>query len=519
MSGRPRNTARRYIVNAGSSLATTLIRMSFLVWINQYLLRRIAPEEYALIPVVMALMVVIELFPMVFLRGLSRFMVEADARDDAEGLARIVSSMFPLLLAVAMVLLAGGIWAAVNIDTLLSVAPEYRRDAQIMLILLIGTLSITVATTPFSVGLYVRMRFVAQNVILLGSELVRIGLLLVLLFGVSTKALWVVVATVTGNLINIAALIAYTLHILPHARVRLSLISGATVRLVLGFSLWTLVQGFNNLVLRAAPALLLNRFSTATDVAAFHVGNLADVQIRKLVAAAAAPATPALTTIYATEGESALQVFYYRGGRYYLWVTLFLLPPLLVFAQELMVLYVGSRYAAAGMVMVLTLAPYPFHWASGMFYQIAYAVGRIRAFNIYSLGLGAASLAGMWYFVVIRDMGAIGAALGLGAAAALVHLLIIWPAGLWLVKGRWRDFGRRTLLPGMVPFAAAVGACVLYGQAVPVDSWLRFFAGCGISAVVYVAALALCTEAEDKALLGRGYARLKAVLGRGERAP
>ena len=85
MSGRPRNTARRYIVNAGSSLATTLIRMSFLVWINQYLLRRIAPEEYALIPVVMALMVVIELFPMVFLRGLSRFMVEADARDDAEG--------------------------------------------------------------------------------------------------------------------------------------------------------------------------------------------------------------------------------------------------------------------------------------------------------------------------------------------------------------------------------------------------------------------------------------------------
>lgn len=505
-----RNSAGRYVVNTGSSFATTIVRMSVLVWANQYLLRRIAPEEYALIPVITALIVVAELLPMMFLRGLSRFMVEADARDDAEGLTRIVSSMFPVLTGVALVLLGLGGWTVVNISAILDIAPQWERDAQIMLALLVIGLAISVASTPFTVGLYVRMRFVEQNLILLASELLRIALLMTLLLAVSTKALWVVVATVTGNLANIAILIGYTIYVLPNARFRWAMISRATIRRLLSFSLWTLVQGVNHLVLRAAPAILLNRFSSATDVAAFHVGYLADMQIRKLVSAAVAPATPALTTLYADEGESALHTFYYRGGRYHLWIALFLLPPLLVYARELIVLYAGARYLSAAGVMVLTLAAYPFIWANAMFYQIAYAIGRISAFNMFSMLLGPSSFAAMWYFVVIRDMGAIGAALGLGSAAALVQLLVLWPAGLRLVRGSWRAFVRRTLLPGLLPFGVALAACTVFGAIVTIDSWARFFAGCMMSALVYLAVMMLSLRPEDRALVARARARIRA---------
>lgn len=504
MSGPPKNNASRYVVNVSSSIATAIIRMSALVWVNQYLLRRIEPAEYALVPVVAALLIVAELFPTVFLRGLARFMVEADARRDGRDMTSIVSSMVPVLFAVALVLFIAGLLAVIHIDRVITVDPQYRTQAQAMLFMLVSVLCIQVAATPFRIGLHVRMRFVEQNLILLGTETLRVVLLLILLLAVSTQVLWVAVASSVANLVNMLILITYTLNILPDARLRLSAVSVSTIRRLLSFSLWTLFQGLNNLVLKAAPALLLNRNSSAIDVASFHVGSLADTQIRKLVVAASAPAKPALTTIYATEGESALQSFYYNGGRYYLWVTLFLLPPLVVFAYPLITLYAGERYTLAAPVMLLLLGVYPVIWASGMFYEIAYAIGRIRAFNICLMVLSLTALVGMWYFVVVRDMGALGAALGLSGAYVLVYLFLMWPIGLWLVRGKWSVFIMKTLLPGLGPFAAACLGCLIYSEIFSIDDWGKFFLGCGLSAFVYVGVLfTMCINQNDRKLLER----------------
>ncbi|MEM6480280.1 MAG: oligosaccharide flippase family protein [Pseudomonadota bacterium] len=513
MTDLPRNSASRYVVNATSSVVTTLIRMSALVWVNQYLLRRISPEEYAIFPVITALMVIAELFPTVFLRGLARFMVEADVRRDDAQMAAIVSSMLLVLFAVAALLFCGGIIVAIHIDSVITVAPEYRTDAQAMLLMLIAVLCLRVATTPFRVGLHVRMRFVEQNLVLLATELVRVGLLLTLLLAVSTQVLWVAVASSIANALNVAIMIVYTISILPAARFRHSAISTETVKTLLSFSLWTLFQGLNNLIIKAFPALLLNRTSNAIDVAAFHVGSLADMQIRRLVISAAAPAKPALTTVYAREGEDALQAFYYRGGRYYLWVTLFLLPPLIMFAYPLITLYVGERYVMAATVMIILLSAYPFTWASGMFYEVAYSVGRIKTFNICLMILSAVAVAAMSYLVIGREMGAIGAALGLGGAQVAVYFLIMWPAGLRLVDGSWSVFLRQTLLPGLAPFGAAMLGCLLYAQAYPITSWLGFFTGAGVSVLIYVGMLvSTCLDPVDRDLLARGRHKIKSRL-------
>ncbi|WP_172300497.1 lipopolysaccharide biosynthesis protein [Pseudoruegeria sp. HB172150] len=510
MSAAQRNTASRYVLNATSSIVTMLLRMGALVWVNQFLIHRIAPEEYALVPVVASLLVIAEILPLIFMRGLSRFMVEADARQDTAEMTRIVSSMVPVLTAVAMVLLVGGLLATVNIDSVINVAPEYRWQAQAMLLMLVAVLCLRVALTPFRVGLHVRMRFVEENMILLATEVLRVVLLVFLLLAVSTQVIWVTVSTCVANVVNMLILIGYTVRIIPDARLRLSAIAVATVKRLLSFSLWTLFQAFNNLVLRAVPALLLNRNASAIDVASFHIGNLADTQIRRLAVAATAPAKPALTTIYATEGEDSLQKFYYLGGRYYLWVTLFLLPPLLVFAYPLIELYAGARYLKAAPVMVMLLGVYPFVWASGMFYEVAYSVGRIRSFNICIMILSLAALGGMWYLVVIRDLGALGAAMGLSGSYAIVHLLIMWPAGLWLVKGTWPVFVGETLVRGIAPFVAACLACAAFGYVFPITSWGGFFLGSAVSALVYPAVLiGLCLSESDKVLMQRAVHKIR----------
>lgn len=516
----PRNTVRRFALNAVSSVLTTLISMTVLVWVNQYLLRRIPAEEYQLVPVVTSLLVVGEILRNVFSGGLARFMVEARARGDLTEVTRIASSMVPVLWAGTLLIAALGGLAIWRIDTVIAVDAVYLGDARLMLGLLLVTLCLNLALSPFSLGLYVDMRFVEVNLIRLGTEVLRLVVLLVLLFGFGTHARWVVVATAIGGLADLALRTAWSWRILPEARFRRALVSGQTVRRLMSFSLWTSVQGITGMVNRMAPVLLLNHNSSAVDVAAFHLGQLPDTQIRKLISAATRPATPELTSIYATQGAPALQPFYYRGGRYFLWVALLLIAPLVVFAVPLVRLYVGETYLAAAWVLIGILAVYPLTWASGMFYVVAYATGRIEAFNICSALLSVVLLAGLVYFVAWQGMGAEGAAWAFALAFGGVHLLVIWPLGLRLVNGSWGDFLRLAVLPGSFPFLAATIVCLLFAAMVPITSWTAFVLGTGLSFLAYLAALAtFCMDPKDRELAGKLLARLRPRPSRSGSAP
>ena len=113
----------------------------------------------------------------------------------------------------------------------------------------------------------------------------------------------------------------------------------------------------------------------------------------------------------------------------------------------------------------------------------------------------------------MRDMGAMGAALGIGGAHVLVYLFIMWPAGLWLVKGTWPVFIRQTLIPGLAPFAAAMLGCLAYIQVFPITGWLGFFVGCGLSAFIYgVVVFGACLDPVDRLLMGRAGRKIRSKL-------
>ena len=504
-----RNTVGRFAINAISSVLTTMISMTVLVWVSQYLLRRIPAEEYQLVPLVNSLLVVGEIMRNVFSGGLSRFMVEARAQGNLTEVTRIASSMLPVLAGGALLIAGLGALTVWRIDDVIAVEPTYFGDARLMLALFVLTLCLNLALSPFTMGLYVDMRFVQVNLIRLGTEVLRVILLLALLLGIGPQALWVVVASTVASLVNLALMTFYSWRVLPEARFERLLVSGATVRRLMRFSLWTSVQGFTQLANRMVPVFLLNHNASAVDVTAFYIGQLPDTQIRKLTTSAIRPAQPALTHIYATQGPAALQPFYYRGGRYHLWAALFLAAPLVAFAFPLIRLYVGETYQDAAWVLISILGVYPLTWASAMFFVVAYATGRIEAFNICSLVMSVLLLATLVVLVVWRGMGVVGAAWAFALAYGGSHLLLIWPLGLRLVKGRWSDFFRLSVLPGSAPFLVATTVCLIFAAAVPITTWGTFALGTGLSFVIYIAVLLLfCMDPTDRNLVGRMVTRV-----------
>lgn len=515
MNAAPRSSAKLYLTNATSTVATRLLQLGVLVWVNQYLLRRIEASEYSLLPLVTSLIVFAEVVRNIFTSGLARYLVEADSRGDGTEVSRMVSSMLPVLLAVAACFAVAGAVSIWHIEGLLNVEPRYVADARLMMALLVATLCITVATAPWADGLAIRQRFTTLNVVELACEALRMALLFVLLISVSARVLWLVVASTAATLTSLTLRIAITRQIIPSIRFSKRLYSFATARRLMSFGAWTSIEGFATLVANAAPALLLNRFGSAIDVACFHLGRLPDTQIRRIGMAAASPAQPALISLYANEGKDALNHLYFRGGRYHLLLTLMGVAPLLAFGAPIVDLYVGREYAATPAVMIGILGSYPFIWGSAMYFRVSHAIGKVRGYYMTYVVLQVGILGALYFAVAERHLGAAGAGAAIGISSVVLHVLLIWPMGLRLVNGRWSSFLLQTLLPGILPFAAALVAGLAIGFSIDMTSWLHVALGSAVTLVVYVTVM-LCfsLDSYDRSVLARVVKRVRDVFTR-----
>ena len=115
---------RLVLVNSLSAVIARVLNIGIQLWVVQYLLKRIAPEEYALYPVIVSLMAFLPLLTVVLTSGLGRFVVEAYAKGKEEQVTQIVTTMFFLLLAASLVVLVAGLLFVWNIGHILTIAPE-----------------------------------------------------------------------------------------------------------------------------------------------------------------------------------------------------------------------------------------------------------------------------------------------------------------------------------------------------------------------------------------------------------
>jgi len=509
---------RLVLINSASSLATRFVNVAVLVWLQQYLLRRISPEEYALYPVLLSVMTVLPLVSFALTSGLRRYVVEAYAVGDEERVTQIVSTMLPVLAGTAAVILAAGWVFSWHVDRVLTITPQRLWDARIMMALMVFGFAMGLALSPFEVGLYVRQRFVLANLIMIGGELVRIALLFALLFGVSARVLWVVVASVSARLSALLITQAISRRLVPALRFRRNALRWATVKELTRFSAWSFVSQIAGAIRTGSGPIILNKLATATDVTCLYLGAMFQRQIQQAVQPIWTPLEPALTAMHATGDRARLARTYLRGGRYALWAALFLAVPLIVYRRELMLLYVGSRYLQAATVMGLLLLGFPLTYGNVMLLRLAYATAQPGPVARRQIALQLVSLGLALYFVGVRGMGAVGCALAALLAAAILQPALMWPLGLRMAGVPFTTWARQTLGPGLLPAVAGLGVWIALERLIQPTGWVPLGVCAGLGATCYVVvlfSLALKPYERDelRQALGLVRSRLGALLG------
>jgi O-antigen/teichoic acid export membrane protein len=515
MDSRVEISKRLVLINSGSALLSQLIKVSVLLWLHQFLLRQIGPEQYQVYAVLMSVVILLPLLTAVLTAGIGRFVVAAYAKGDDREITQIVSTMFPLLLGAGALICAGGMVFSWYVDRILTIAPGQIWDARIMMALLFFSIATRPPCAAFSVGPYVRQKFVMQNVAKLCGELLRLLLLFALLFGVSTRILWVVVANVAAELALSAALIVMSLRLVPALRFRIGEIRWELFRRLTSFGWWNFLASAAARLQETAVPIMLNRMTSEMELSVFYLGTMPRRQVDQWGLVMVAPLLPVVTGMHAAGAQDRIRSLYLRGGRIGLWIALAVALPAIVYARELIELYVGHEYIDVAFVMAMTLAGLVLARANWMMWHVANAKGRIRGVGVYSL-LTQLAIVGITYYAVAHlGWGAVGAALTRLAVGAVLMSAMMWPLAMSLADVTFSRWIRRTWLPGLAPGCVSAFVWGALRETVAPNTWLEVGACTAAGLACYVTVLlAFCLEPNDRRDLTAMLGTLRSYAGR-----
>lgn len=496
-------------INAASSVVARLLNVTVLLWMYQYLLARISPDEFAVYAVLMALMAFAPLFFSVFTGGVSRYIVEAYALNEPKRVVQITSSILPLLGAASGLFLLTGVALATVIDDVLTIAPGMEDTARLMLVMLVANYAVQMVTLPYTTGFHVRQRFVELNFLQILRDCIRIVLLVVLLVGVAPSVLYVVVASVVSEQLYLAVVVYRSRRLVPEVRFKPSLFRWSTGKTLVSFGLWTTLGQLANMMVSSVGILILNAYGTAMDVTVYHLGATAFRQIEAAVSLAAFPLLPALTAMHSLADKARLARTTLRGGKYGLWVSLFVAAPAAIYSREFVQLYLGDGFEEAAVVLTLFMAIFLFLGATSLLPMLAMAMARVRDYHLAFFTSSALALLLTLYLVSGRGWGAIGVALSLLVVTAIAELTYFWPLQLRLTGTRARDFLKVVLVPGLLPVATASAVWLLIARVHPPDTWPSLLLSVAAGALAYVATLvSLGFDENDKRIAGRLVAKV-----------
>jgi membrane protein EpsK len=436
----------------------------------------------------------------IFSTGLGRFVVEAYTKDPGARVTSICSTMFPILLGAGLVVLVAGWSLAWGIGRVVNIDPAYLADARLIMALLMLSAAARLPLSVFTIGLFVRQRFVLQNVIDVTTELFRLVLLFVLLFGVSTRVLWVVVSSTCAEFLGLGVTAVASLQLVPSLRFRISQIRWRLAVPILKFGFWSMVDYLGVTVRKAADPIILNRFATALDVSCFYLGSIVSSRLEMLYNQSYGHIVrPAIFSLFASGEYGRIRSFYLRSGRVSLWCVLAPVTPLLVYYNDIVRLYVGSVYSQAGIVMVLLLLLAPITYGNAVCGVLAEAAGKVRMLSLISLLASGANLALTVCLVAGAQMGSIGSALGTFITFGLGSIFLYWPFGRRLANATWAQILSSLLVPGLMPSLAAGVVMMAWKHVYAVQGWgdlaLRGMSG---SAVYVLVLVVFCLKREDR---------------------
>ncbi len=440
------------LINSASSLLTQFIQMTVMLWLHSFLVNRIDPSEYNIYVMVMTVMAFSPILTAILTSGQGRFIMEAYAEGDHEKITQIVSTLLPIFLVVgAILLLAGGIisW---YIDYIFTIPADNLWQARIMMAMLFILFVLQITLVLFGNGFYVKQKFIAMNGIRLGFELLRIALLFIFLFGINTRVIWVTTAMFIANVASLLTIVFFSMRMLPSLRFKRSSIDWSIAGELTKFGSWMLLVNVSDKMLTSVGVIMLNMMGMVAESNYLFLAALPYRKLQSLEFIAMRPLGPALMSMHAQNQASRLGRVFIRGGRLGLWMIMLIVAPIIVFNDELILLWLKKEeMLVVAPVMAILLLCLPSQYGNLMLSKLAFAKNKVKSWALLGFGVQVVNLVVTYILIQLFQNGAMSAGLSLFLCVLLGEIIFLTPLGLRIAEVKFTDWVRETFVPGFMP--------------------------------------------------------------------
>ncbi|MFK7833705.1 MAG: lipopolysaccharide biosynthesis protein [Winogradskyella sp.] len=430
---------------------TKLLSITVFIWVQQYLLKRISPDEYAIYAIISSLVFLLPFITSALVSAGVRYMIHEYTQREFERMNRILSTSVILNAIIGFLIMVVSLIAVYYLDNLLTIESEYLLDAKLMFLIIIGTFLINFVLTPLGLGLHITQKLVIKNIIDLSVEVLKITLLFLLLFGVSTKALWLVVANSVALLLALIIRIILSKKIIPEMQFLISGYDKTFVMKFLSFGSWNSIILLSRYLRNFAALFLLNRFGNSTDVASFNIGRFVSRQTLQVWEPIRASIGTPLIAMYSKHQFQRLNDTYLKGSRLAIWLTSFVVFPAIIFSEAFIKLYVGDVYINAAYIIMALLSIIPFQMLNAMLPQISAAMDNQKDLAIRMMMIQIVNLAVMYYILVVMELTVVEMAWSIALVNIVGELFVITVFAKKNLKITYTNIFNKGLLPGLIP--------------------------------------------------------------------
>lgn len=436
---------------------------------------------------------------------LQRFVGRLSGMRDHEALNAVFSTALAVTLVIGLLTITLCVGLSRVLPAFFKLGPA-QRGLFASLVIILG-LNIGLGFPAALLGSYLTglQRFDLYNLVMIVRQGLRALLILVLLLhggGVVGVAWCVLVSTLVTVPLNWWMI----RRVDSGLKLGGELISLRTARELLGFSFWTLLNNAGELLRNSTDSIVIGRVLGAALITPFVVALRLVDYFRPVVRDMTSPLLPRASELHGQARHEEVRELFLRMTRFSAVTSLSVGSLLILHGRTLLLLWVGQRYVSSYSILVLLTVGAVASVAQLSTLNTLIAMGRHRAYGLWTLGEGVANLFLSIFWA--RQYGIVGVALGTAVPLLAVKLTLQpWYMTRVLGMSVGEYFGRALARP----VAAAVffvGVCgAINGFQANSSIWHLCWTLAWQGALLVVLALGVGLEASDRGLLRAALSR------------
>lgn len=490
----------RFALNLVSNVGKLGITMVVGMWYVPFLVRRLGPAAYGLIPLTSLVTSYMALITSGIDAAVARSLTIALERDNHQDANRIFNVALWGNLALAALLLVPAVAAIVNVEHILRIPPGYETPARWLFAGTVAAFLLNQIRTPFGVSSFCRNRLDLLNLVAVTETLTRVGIVVFCFLVFAPRIEYVGAAILAGTMVSAIGMIWLWKALTPSLHIGLGEFDWTMLRTLCGTGGWVIVSQLGVILYMNIDLLVANRLFGAEQSGYYAAVLQLPALLRLLSTAVGEIFAPTMFQMYARGDIDALVAYLNRAIKFVGLVMALCIGLICGFSEPLLRLWLGPAFGGLAPLLFLMAIHLCINLSMYPLYNVPLAANRVRVQGLATVAIGVGNL-----LLALLLAGVFGWGLyGLAAAGAIMltvrHLLFTPLYGAWVLGRPYGTFYRR-VVPIVVATLATAGLCRLILWNWPILNWMDLgTAAMAVSALFGAATFLLLTPEERLAL-------------------